>query len=101
VALLVHSKWSPAQKKKSYFDNTICRTSAVARVEEIISNPLGFVAEKILHAITRANDEYVRSLFDFLEVRKNSVHTLPVTDWAAISWVLMTVYDADFGWPQA
>ena len=82
-----------------FFGNAICKSSAVAKAGEIVSNSIEFGAAKLRSAAARVDDEYVRSLIDFLEMRKKEVlQTLPKTDLAAISWLGMQTYDADFGW---
>ena len=50
-----------------YFGNAILRTSVAAATGKILSSPLQSTAEKIHDAVVRVDDEYVRSVIDFLE----------------------------------
>ncbi|KAF8688224.1 hypothetical protein HU200_042349 [Digitaria exilis] len=83
-----------------YFGNAVIRTSAVATVEEVVSNPVGHAARR-LRTATSQGDEYVRSLVDYLE----GVDTMNLprsgisrAHLRAISWMGMSLHDADFGW---
>ncbi|KAF8780636.1 hypothetical protein HU200_001238 [Digitaria exilis] len=83
-----------------YFGNAVIRTSAVATVEEVVSNPVGHAARR-LRAATSQGDEFVRSLVDYLE----GVNTMNLprsgisrAHLRAISWMGMSLHDADFGW---
>ncbi|OEL36280.1 hypothetical protein BAE44_0002700 [Dichanthelium oligosanthes] len=83
-----------------YFGNGVIRTSAVATVEEVVSDPLGHTARR-LRIATSHGDEYVRSLVDYLE--EVDTMNLPRSDISrahlrAISWMGMSLNDADFGW---
>ncbi|PKA46786.1 Shikimate O-hydroxycinnamoyltransferase [Apostasia shenzhenica] len=87
----------------SYLGNAIFRTSADASVGELLSNPLCGAA-KIDDATKRLDDEFVRSLVDYLEdkvgaagLRKGS-WVMPATDLWVISWLGLPIYEADFGW---
>lgn len=90
-----------------YFGNAIFRASAVAKVDDIASGPLDAVAEKVSGATVRLNDDYVRSLVDYLDLQ--AVHSdaaglrkgewvMPETDLWVISWQGLPIYGADFGW---
>uniref|UniRef100_A0A0E0L8Q5 Uncharacterized protein n=1 Tax=Oryza punctata TaxID=4537 RepID=A0A0E0L8Q5_ORYPU len=93
---------------RGYLGNAIFRASAVAKVSDIIaSGPLGVVAEKVSGATARLDDEYIRSLLDYLEqtaasggaagMRKGE-WVMPESDLWVISWQGLPLYDADFGW---
>lgn len=86
----------------AFFGNAVVRTSASARVGDLLANPLGFGARR-LRAATGHGDEYVRSLLDYLETA--DLATVPRqglrgTDLRVISWLGMPSYDADFGWGE-
>ena len=91
---------------RGYFGNAIFRASAVAKTGDVASSsgPLGAVAEKVAGATARLDDEYVRSLLDYLEVQGDAAGlrkgewVMPETDLWVISWQGLPIYDADFGW---
>lgn len=62
------------------------------------------VAEKIDAATKRIDDEFIRSLVDYLEEKVNEVGVrkggwvMPETDLWVISWTGLPIYEADFGW---
>ncbi|XP_040381182.1 putrescine hydroxycinnamoyltransferase 1-like [Oryza brachyantha] len=94
---------------RRYLGNAIFRASTVAKVDDIIATggPLDTVAEKVSGATARLDDDYVRSLLDYLEqpasgggaagLRKGE-WVMPATDLWVISWQGLPLYDADFGW---
>lgn len=92
---------------RSYFGNAIFRASAAAKVGDVASGPLDAVAEKVTGATARLNDEYVRSLVDYLELQavdaaglRKGEWVMPETDLWVISWQGLPIYGADFGWGQ-
>ncbi|KAJ1700383.1 hypothetical protein LUZ63_000162 [Rhynchospora breviuscula] len=85
---------------KHHFSNAVVRRSVQSKVSEITSNPLSVVAERVKLAIDSVNDEYVRSLIDYLEIVKNKVFAtkhVPESHLRVVSISRMPVYDADFG----
>ncbi|KAF0901967.1 hypothetical protein E2562_011797 [Oryza meyeriana var. granulata] len=83
-----------------YFGNAVIRTSTAATVGEVVSNPVGHAARRA-RAVTGQGDDYARSVVDYLE----GVDTMNLprsgvsrADLRAISWLGMSLYDADFGW---
>ncbi|KAJ1289721.1 hypothetical protein BS78_02G186100 [Paspalum vaginatum] len=86
----------------TFFGNAVVRTSVSARVGDLLTNPLGFGARRLLGA-TGHGDEYARSLLDYLETADLAALPrggLPATDLRVISWLGMPSYDADFGWGE-
>lgn len=90
---------------RSYMGNAIFRASAATKVSDVASGPLDAVAEKVTGATTRLDDEYVRSLLDYLELQaadasglRKGEWVMPETDLWVISWQGLPIYDADFGW---
>ncbi|KAF8695314.1 hypothetical protein HU200_037541 [Digitaria exilis] len=86
----------------AFFGNAVARTSASARVGDLLSNTLGLAARR-LRGATGHGDEYARSLVDYLEVMADDMVPrggLPGTDLRVISWLGMPSYDADFGWGE-
>ncbi|KAG8056793.1 hypothetical protein GUJ93_ZPchr0002g23719 [Zizania palustris] len=87
-----------------YFGNAIVRDLVTVPVRDVLSQPLGFVAERIKRAVARVNDAFVRSVIDFLEVESEKGNQaargqfMPETDLWVVSWLGMPIYDADFGW---
>jgi shikimate O-hydroxycinnamoyltransferase len=87
-----------------YFGNAIVRDLVTVPVRDILSQPLGFVAERIKHAVARVDDAFVRSVIDFLELESEKGNQaargqfMPETDLWVVSWLGMPIYDADFGW---
>jgi len=88
----------------TYFGNAIVRDLVVARVEDVLARPLGFVAQAIRDAVDRVDDAYVRSVVNYLEVESEKGsqaargQLMPESDLWVVSWLGMPMYDADFGW---
>jgi shikimate O-hydroxycinnamoyltransferase len=51
---------------RSYFGNAIVRDLVVARVEDVLAHPLGFVVRAIRDVVDHVDDAYVRSVVDLL-----------------------------------
>ncbi|KAK4483375.1 hypothetical protein RD792_010561 [Penstemon davidsonii] len=87
-----------------YFGNAISPITSIALSGEIISKPLKYVVSIVHDAITRMNDDYLRSTIDYLELQPDlSVfatgdHTFRCPNLGMNSWVRLPIYDADFGW---
>ncbi|KAK4483377.1 hypothetical protein RD792_010563 [Penstemon davidsonii] len=87
-----------------YFGNAISPITSIALSGEIISKPLKYVVSIVHDAITRMNDDYLRSTVDYLELQPDlSVfatgdHTFRCPNLGMNSWVRLPIYDADFGW---
>ncbi|XP_040381269.1 hydroxycinnamoyltransferase 4 [Oryza brachyantha] len=83
-----------------YFGNAVIRTSTVATAGDVVSSPVGHAARRA-RAVTSQGDDYARSLVDYLEgVDTANLPRSGVSraDLRAISWLGMSLYDADFGW---
>uniref|UniRef100_J3MBW4 Uncharacterized protein n=1 Tax=Oryza brachyantha TaxID=4533 RepID=J3MBW4_ORYBR len=84
----------------------LAQDSAVAKVDDIIATggPLDTVAEKVSGATARLDDDYVRSLLDYLEQPASGgggggrAHTFRCPNLGLTSWVRLPIHDADFGW---
>ncbi|KAJ3703755.1 hypothetical protein LUZ61_007460 [Rhynchospora tenuis] len=86
---------------RHHFSNAIVWRSLQSKVSKITSNPLRNVAESVRSAVDSVNDEYVRSLIDYLEIMKNEVFAkkqVPESHLRVVSISRMPVYDSDFGW---
>ncbi|KAJ3696886.1 hypothetical protein LUZ61_000591 [Rhynchospora tenuis] len=89
------------QLPKTHFSNAIVRKSMQSKVSNITSSPLQDVAESVQTAVDSVNDEYVRSLIDYLETIGNKVvlrKESPESELRVNSISRMPVYDVDFGW---
>lgn len=88
----------------SYFGNAIVRDLVTVRVADVLSQPLGFVAERIKRAVARVDDARVRSVVDYLELESDKGNQaargqfMPESDLWVVSWLGMPIHDADFGW---
>ncbi|URE20423.1 Transferase family [Musa troglodytarum] len=88
---------------EGYVGNAVFRTSATATVGEVLSSPFEFGADKIHGAIARLDDDYVRSLIDYMEVTDVSGSIsgrwrLSGADLWVVSWLGLPTHGADFGW---
>ncbi|XP_039117989.1 putrescine hydroxycinnamoyltransferase 1-like [Dioscorea cayenensis subsp. rotundata] len=89
---------------KGYSGNAILSFSTSLPVEDLLSNSFRAGVAKIEESMLRLNDEYIRSLVDFLEVNKDNKdmvlgsRAMGPGDFLCISWLALPIYDADFGW---
>ena len=60
------------QLPANYFGNAIVRDLVMVRVGDVMSQPLGFVAERIKRAVARVDDAFVCSVIDYLELESIS-----------------------------
>ncbi|CAD6269662.1 unnamed protein product [Miscanthus lutarioriparius] len=89
-----------------YLGNAIARTRAtVTKVKDIVSSPLGTVADTVSAAVAPLSDEYIRSLADYLEQAMSDGRGVHLGQWAisdtdllVVSWIGLPIYDVDFGW---
>jgi shikimate O-hydroxycinnamoyltransferase len=99
----IRSRLRP-QLPANYFGNAIVRDLVTVRVGDVLSQPLGFVAERIKRAVARVDDAFVRSVIDYLELESEKGSQaargqfMPETDLWVVSWLGMPMSDADFGW---
>ncbi|KAJ3703826.1 hypothetical protein LUZ61_007531 [Rhynchospora tenuis] len=85
---------------KHHFSNAVLWRSVQSKVSELTSNPLHVVAKRIKVAIDSVNDEFVRSLIDYLEIVKDKVFPtteVPESHLRVVSISRMPVHDVDFG----
>lgn len=99
ITVSIRNRLSPPLPA-GFFGNAYCRTSVLASVGEIcLSNSINFAAEKIREAIDKVNDDYARSVIDYLDGDKTIwKHNHGSNDLNVISWLTMPVYYANFGW---
>lgn len=87
-----------------YFGNVIFTATLVCLCGDLESGSTRSVAGEIHKALTRMDDEYLRSALDFLEVTKDlkalvrGAHTYGNPNLGITSWAKLPVYEADFGW---
>ncbi|CAN1827579.1 Shikimate O-hydroxycinnamoyltransferase [Linum perenne] len=87
-----------------YFGNVIFTTTPVALVGDLLNQPNWLVAGQIHDALTRMDDEYLRSALDYLQVQpdlsslEKGAHTFRCPNLGITNWVRLPVHDADFGW---
>ena len=80
-------------------------------IGELISNGLGFAAEKISEAIKSVTNEYVMTGIEYLKNHEDlktfqDIHALGSTDGpfygnpnlGLVSWLTLPMYGLDFGW---
>ncbi|TVU09567.1 hypothetical protein EJB05_43050, partial [Eragrostis curvula] len=87
----------------SYFGNATIRDLVTVKVGDVLSQPLGSVADRIKRAVSRVDDAFVRSVIDHLELDSEkgsqaSRGLMPESDLWVASWLGLPIYDADFGW---
>ncbi|XP_058067699.1 shikimate O-hydroxycinnamoyltransferase-like [Magnolia sinica] len=87
-----------------YFGNAIFMITPVSTAGDIVSGPVAYSAQKIHDTLARANDEYLRSALDYLELQPDlntlvrGPHTFGCPNLGIISWARLPIYSADFGW---
>ncbi|CAL4993785.1 unnamed protein product [Urochloa decumbens] len=86
-----------------YFGNAIISLYAAGAARDIASEALGSVAGRVRGAISRVDDELVRSVVDYYELFKIDNRALKglrlkETELRVVSWIGLPVYDVDFGW---
>ncbi|XP_047947441.1 shikimate O-hydroxycinnamoyltransferase-like [Salvia hispanica] len=87
-----------------YFGNAVFKASHIALSGEVESKPLNFTIGKIREAVSRMDDEYLRSAIDYLEVegglhpnaRGTGLYKSP--NLGITSWARLLFYEVDFGW---
>ncbi|KAF5749499.1 shikimate O-hydroxycinnamoyltransferase-like [Tripterygium wilfordii] len=90
---------------RGYSGNAICKARLSVLAREIQSGPLIETVKRIRQTIKRMDDDYLRSVIDYLEVQKD-LNVVRVTHGSnfkypnlhVVSWARLPIYDADFGW---
>ncbi|CAN0880228.1 HCT [Linum grandiflorum] len=84
---------------RDYFGNVIFHTTPTALSGELVSEPLGETVERIRQAISRMDDEYLRSAIDYLEdPDAKFTPGAPSPNVKLVSWMRLPLKSADFGW---
>uniref|UniRef100_A0A803Q8X2 Uncharacterized protein n=1 Tax=Cannabis sativa TaxID=3483 RepID=A0A803Q8X2_CANSA len=87
-----------------YFGNVIFSTTPIIRVGELMESKLWYVANQIQSTIKKADDSYLKSAIDYLELQPDisaltrGAHTFGSPNLGIVSWTKLPFYDADFGW---
>ncbi|PKU62909.1 hydroxycinnamoyltransferase 1 [Dendrobium catenatum] len=87
-----------------YFGNVIFTTTPLAASEELTEGGLASTAARIQSALSRMDDEYLRSALDYLELQPDltalvrGAHTFRCPNIGITSWSRLPIHDADFGW---
>ncbi|KAH7859490.1 hypothetical protein Vadar_001779 [Vaccinium darrowii] len=87
-----------------YFGNVIFTGTSLALSGDLRSQPLESAARKIHDALSRMDDDYLRSALDYLELQPDPTalvrgsHTFKCPNLNVVSWIRLPVHDADFGW---
>ncbi|GMI70536.1 hydroxycinnamoyl-CoA shikimate/quinate hydroxycinnamoyl transferase [Hibiscus trionum] len=85
---------------KGYFGNVIFIAAVVTQAE-----PFTETLKRIHERLKKINDEYLRSALDYIKQVSDLIstlargpHTFRCPNLAINSWMLLPIYDADFGW---
>lgn len=87
-----------------YFGNVIFTATPMAMAGDLMSKPTWFAASRIHNALSRMDNEYLRSALDYLELQPDlkalvrGAHTFRCPNLGITSWVRLPIHDADFGW---
>ncbi|KAI3967768.1 hypothetical protein MKW92_050959 [Papaver armeniacum] len=87
-----------------YFGNVLFSATPIAVSSDLFSKPLSYAAGEIHDAISRMDDEYLRSAIDYLQLQPDitalarGAHTFRGSNMAITSWAGLGLHDADFGW---
>uniref|UniRef100_A0A2N9HYJ1 Shikimate O-hydroxycinnamoyltransferase n=1 Tax=Fagus sylvatica TaxID=28930 RepID=A0A2N9HYJ1_FAGSY len=92
------------QLPPGYFGNVIFTATPTALAGDLQSKPTWYAASRIHDALTRMDNEYLRSALDYLELQPDlsalvrGAHTFRCPNLGITSWVRLPIHDADFGW---
>ncbi|KAL9226288.1 hypothetical protein vseg_002119 [Gypsophila vaccaria] len=98
------SKLKQLKVPRGYFGNLIFNSVYVGKSGDIVSRPLWYAASKIREAVTRVDEEYIRSAVDFLSLQSDLMalatgpHTSRCPDIHVNYWKGIPSFEADFGW---
>ncbi|KAF5749497.1 shikimate O-hydroxycinnamoyltransferase-like [Tripterygium wilfordii] len=88
-----------------YFGNAIVKARAQSLAGKVQSGPFIQTVESIHQTIKRMDDDYLRSVIDYLEeqrnldlVRATYSSNFKYPNLTVVSWAGCNLYDADFGW---
>jgi shikimate O-hydroxycinnamoyltransferase len=87
-----------------YFGNVLFATTPIAIAGDLMSKSTWYAASRIHNALSRMNNEYLRSALDYLELEPNlkaldrAPHIFKSPNLNITSWARLPIYDADFRW---
>ncbi|KAF9619819.1 hypothetical protein IFM89_009570 [Coptis chinensis] len=87
-----------------YLGNAVFYLTAKATSGDIVSNPLIYAVQKVHETIVMADDKYLRSAIDYMELQSDLLSLVKgpqcfgSPNLGFISWCRMPIHDADFGW---
>ncbi|KAG5563982.1 hypothetical protein RHGRI_000227 [Rhododendron griersonianum] len=87
-----------------YFGNVIFTAISLALSGDLRSKPLNSTLTKIRDALSRMDNNYLRSALDYLALQPDptalvrGAHTFKCPNLNVVSWIRLPVHDADFGW---
>ncbi|GLJ54033.1 hypothetical protein SUGI_1156330 [Cryptomeria japonica] len=91
----VRSKIEPALPKE-YAGNAVIPGHARASVKEVRDEALGVLVRKVQEGLRRINDDYVRSMLDWLEVNKGI--PCAVRSFSVVAWWKLGMDQVQFPW---
>ncbi|KAF9617315.1 hypothetical protein IFM89_035296 [Coptis chinensis] len=87
-----------------YVGNALFHVTPKATSGDLVSKPLIYAVQKVHETLVRADDKYLRSAIDYLELQSDlsglvrGPHTFGNPNLGFTSWCRMQLHDADFGW---
>ncbi|KAH7678739.1 Transferase protein, partial [Dioscorea alata] len=81
----------------NFIGNAVITTAATAKVMDIEDKPFSFCVDKVKAAIERVNDEYVRSVIDWLEVHRGGVPSTMNGNFYVSAWWKLPFHELDYG----
>ncbi|PON77784.1 Transferase [Parasponia andersonii] len=87
-----------------YFGNVIFQNRTVALAGDLQSKPLWYAVNLIHETLARLDNDYLRSVIDFLKLhpntKRNRLDETRSPNLGITSWSKFPTRDADFGWGQ-
>ncbi|KAF5956748.1 hypothetical protein HYC85_003973 [Camellia sinensis] len=87
-----------------YFGNVLFTATSIALSGDVKSQPLKYTVENLHDALTRMDNDYLRSAMDYLALQPDptalirGAHTFQCPNLNVVSWTRLPIHDADFGW---
>ncbi|KAL3533054.1 hypothetical protein ACH5RR_006575 [Cinchona calisaya] len=87
-----------------YLGNVVFTATPIAESGDLQSEPLTNSAKRIHNALTKMDNDYLRSALDYLEIQPDLAALVRGPQYFASpnlninSWTRLPVHDADFGW---
>ncbi|KAI8018581.1 Shikimate O-hydroxycinnamoyltransferase [Camellia lanceoleosa] len=87
-----------------YFGNVLFTATSITLSGDVKSQPLKYTVENLQDALTRMDNDYLRSAMDYLALQPDptalirGAHTFQCPNLNVVSWIRLPIHDADFGW---